>query len=443
MCDTFYLPKQQTIYNANILAKNSDREPNEAQAIVNIKAKKNPDYKNSKLKVTYIEVPEHPHTYEVFLSKPFQMWGAEMGVNEHGVAIGNEAVFTKIPFEKKNNGLTGMDMIRLSLERKKTAKEALFYIIELIEQYGQDACGGYENKNFYYHNSCLIVDKKEAYCLESAGKFWAYKKLNSFYNISNGLTLTDNYDEIHKDAINFAEEKNWYKNNQTFNFSLAFSDRFYTYFSKCQLRREITKKISLKEKINVMDCIKTLQSHGDNKDDRLDSMESICLHSGGLRSPSETTGSMIVILRDSLITTWLTGTSHPCLSLYKPLFFGTDTLKYFKEPTAQKDESLWWLAEEVHRKLLNYFPELKIEYQNELKEIQEEFINLEQELTSQKKIHKKDLEELSEFCLDKEKKFIQKWRLELSKYNMNSLSLAIRRPLYFYYRTKLDKKVKL
>ncbi|GIX41945.1 MAG: hypothetical protein KatS3mg129_1678 [Leptospiraceae bacterium] len=296
MCDTFYIPKKSNIYNANILCKNSDREPNEAQSILHIKRQshKNPQ---QKLKLTYIEIPQVKETYEIFISKPFQMWGVEMGVNEFGLAIGNEAVFTKFSFSKKNSGLTGMDMIRLSLERKQTAKDALEYIIELVETYGQDACGGYENKNFYYHNSFLIVDKKEAYVLETADKFWAYKKLNDFYSISNGLTITDDFDAIHPDAINYAKKHNWINNEEKFNFQKAFSDKLYTYFSKCNVRRNLTKKITQKDKIHILDCIETLQSHGDNKN-KLDTMESVCLHSGGLLTPSETTGSMITILRE-------------------------------------------------------------------------------------------------------------------------------------------------
>jgi dipeptidase len=75
------------------------------------------------------------------------MWGAEMGVNEQGVAIGNEAVFTKIPLNKENTGLTGMDMLRIALERSNSAENALDCILEHLHNFGQDACGGYQNRN--------------------------------------------------------------------------------------------------------------------------------------------------------------------------------------------------------------------------------------------------------------------------------------------------------
>ena len=68
------------------------------------------------MRATYIEIAQVPHTHAVVLAKPYWIWGAEMGVNEHGVSIGNEAVFTKAQREKQP-GLLGMDLLRLGLER--------------------------------------------------------------------------------------------------------------------------------------------------------------------------------------------------------------------------------------------------------------------------------------------------------------------------------------
>jgi dipeptidase len=143
------------------------------------------------------------------------MFGAEMGCNEFGVCIGNEAVFTKIPFDKKNIGLTGMDLLRLSLEISKTAKEGLENIIYYLEKYGQDACGGYTDKSFYYHNSFIIADRNEGFVLETAGKHWIYEKVTGYRAISNGLSIEEKYDGISKEAIEFARKKGWTKKNET------------------------------------------------------------------------------------------------------------------------------------------------------------------------------------------------------------------------------------
>ena len=57
------------------------------------------------------EIDQSPVTYEVLLLKPAWTWGCEMGSNEYGLNIGNEAVFTLEKYAKI--GLTGMDMVRL------------------------------------------------------------------------------------------------------------------------------------------------------------------------------------------------------------------------------------------------------------------------------------------------------------------------------------------
>jgi hypothetical protein len=66
-----------------------------------------------------------PQTHGLLLCKPFWIWGCEMGVNDCGAAIGNEAVFTKEPYDKAP-GLLGMDMARLALEREAAELSATY-----------------------------------------------------------------------------------------------------------------------------------------------------------------------------------------------------------------------------------------------------------------------------------------------------------------------------
>ena len=79
------------------------------------------------------------------------MWGVEMGANEHGVVIGNEAVWTREPCDGRNKALLGMDLVRLGLERGNTAREALDVITTLLEEHGQ---GEYVMYNISYRWLC-------------------------------------------------------------------------------------------------------------------------------------------------------------------------------------------------------------------------------------------------------------------------------------------------
>jgi secernin len=115
MCDTFVALGNSTSDGSVIFAKNSDREPNEAHDLILFPHTFHQRI-GSKTRCTYIEIPQVEETYATLLAKPFWIWGAEMGANERGVAIGNEAVFTKIPADK-NPGLIGMDFLRLAWAR--------------------------------------------------------------------------------------------------------------------------------------------------------------------------------------------------------------------------------------------------------------------------------------------------------------------------------------
>ncbi|MBZ8182815.1 C69 family dipeptidase [Oscillatoria salina] len=220
MCDTFVALPDATKNGDLIFGKNSDRPAGELQNVVTIPAQNHPQ--NSQLKCTYITIPQGEKTLAVILSQPQWMWGAEMGANECGVVIGNEAVWTTQSYQ--NTGLLGMDLVRLGLERGETAYQALQIIINLLDKYGQ---GGNCAENFAmnYHNSFLIADTQEAWVLETAGKYWVAEKITSgTRSISNNLSIRNQGNLRHSDLIKDAFAIGLYTNEDEFDFAKIFSE---------------------------------------------------------------------------------------------------------------------------------------------------------------------------------------------------------------------------
>ena len=247
MCDTLVAVGEATADGTVILAKNSDRQPNEAQQIVVIPRALHK--KDATVKCTYIEIPQVRETYEVLLSKPFWIWGCEMGANECGVTIGNEAVFSKIP-SGKEPGLIGMDFIRLALERADTARKALEVIIELLETYGQSGNCGLPKKE-YYHNSFIIADPTEAWVLETVAKFWVAEQVRDVRTISNGLTIGNEWDMASPGLVEYAIKRGWCRSREDFHFARCFSDFLYTRFSASAARQCRTTELLKAKKGNI------------------------------------------------------------------------------------------------------------------------------------------------------------------------------------------------
>lgn len=352
MCDTLVALSNVTMDNSVIFGKNSDREPNEPQIMIRIPPKKRD--KNEKIKCTYIEVDGEEFTNDVILIKPHWIWGAEMGINSKGLVIGNEAVFTKEKLKPK--ALLGMDMLRLALEYCDTADNAVKYIIYLLEKYGQGGKAGYI-ANLRYHNSFIIADYNNAYVLETAGQNWVVKQIDDIYTISNSLTLNKDFDECNSGLIDNAINRGWCKSEEDFSFKACYEDKLYSFATKGDYRQKHTKD-SLKKNtgnIDVSYMMSILRSHcGDDKvsNYKSGSMKTICMHGGGVIS-SQTTGSMVARLKDGSITLWCTGTSLPCLSLYKPYWFTDSTEMFYSEEQQPEAVEYWKQIEQLHRKVLN------------------------------------------------------------------------------------------
>jgi secernin len=376
MCDTLIATKLAASNNIAIFGKNSDRPPNEGQYIAYFPATQNA--KDSRVRCTYIEIPQVERTYAVLLSKPFWMWGAEMGVNEHGLVIGNEAVFSKVPANKKP-ALLGMDMLRAALERAVTPREAMQVIIDLLEQFGQGGNCTY-GEELYYHNSFILANADDAWVLETVDKQWAARQIEDVYTISNCITIGKQFDIASPKLVEFALQKGYTKSTQQFDYAKDYSDSIFTTFGKGRVRRETTMGMldGQKGNVSIESMISILRHHNVERFDPQTSITNVdvCMHAGfGPIRGSQSTASMVVYLDNTSPLIFATGTSAPCTSIFKPFWMdATASLDLGPAPTSQKDSSLYWTHEKLHRATLLNYPERIKTYSADRDEMEKRFI---------------------------------------------------------------------
>jgi secernin len=350
MCDTHVLIKNNIVY----FAKNSDRETGEAQLVVRIPAESND--KQQKLKTTYITIDQSPTRHGVILSKPFWLWGAEMGTNDRGVVIGNEAIYSRVIDKKR--GLIGMDLLRLGLERGDTAEHAMHVIIELIEKYGQGGVCGFRDQSMRYDNSFIIADAQQAWVLETAGRFWVAKKVIFSAAISNCLTIGEDYDLKSDGLEDKAKQKGLFKYKGAFNFKKSFDTRFIPFFAasreRLQSGRNCLQQTFQEQQVNIQQMMNNLRTHYDQTaSPATGTNRDICMHAGGFIRRSQTCGSMVSRLWKNKNHHFFTGTSAPCMSLFKPVSFDFSVNFSVLNPDEKTvDGSLWQRNEYIHRRLI-------------------------------------------------------------------------------------------
>ncbi|HEY5023989.1 MAG TPA: hypothetical protein VII76_03350 [Acidimicrobiales bacterium] len=199
MCDTLCVLG----HHGTLFAKNSDRPVSEMQ-VVEAHPRRGG---RSPLHTQYLELADTGACATV-LSRPAWLWGAEHGINEHGVAIGNEMINTIDDPRPAPPALLGMDLVRLGLERATSAGDALDVMTTLLQRHGQGGVGDAVNDVAYW-SSFLIADPSSAWVLETSGRSWAARPLDGGGAISNRLTLRSDWTRSSPDVVAGTDLDTW------------------------------------------------------------------------------------------------------------------------------------------------------------------------------------------------------------------------------------------
>lgn len=308
MCDTLCLRTDAGM----VFAKNSDRPPAESQVMLAHVARR----AGGMLDTQYLRIPD-AGAAAVVGSHPSWLWGMEHGINEHGVAIGNELIWTIDDPRAQPSGLLGMDLVRLGLEQSRTADDALSTITSALTTHGQGGSGQQRHSEPYF-SSFLIVDARGGWVLETSGRTWAARPVAEGASISNRISLTTDWTIASPDVAAGATFDHW----RSPKVPTSIADHRLAATQACITRRATS----------IADVVATLRDHGNGPWSTVSEAEahpvrtapepddrqiSVCMHIPGFQA---TTASFVVNLRNDAPARAWACLGSPCASVYVPFF---------------------------------------------------------------------------------------------------------------------------
>ena len=152
-----------------------------------------------------VKVPQARQTFAVLGIQPTGEWGFTHGVNEHKLAIGVTQWQSRLPAEQA--ALSGHDLVRLALERGRSAHHAVEVLTDLLEHHAPDTTEGANGYIF------LIADANEAFVLETAGHYWALLECSHTRVVTDAAMIRQDWQRLAPGLASHVIEKGWWQDD--------------------------------------------------------------------------------------------------------------------------------------------------------------------------------------------------------------------------------------
>jgi hypothetical protein len=150
--------------------------------------------------IANLALPQARQTYTVLGLQAQGEWGFEYGVNEHRVSVGATAWHSRI--KDRPASLTGADLVRLALERSRTALGAVEVLTDLVQRHGQ------KNDHIY-----LIADSAEAFVVETCGNYWALLECGHTRVVTGAAMICQDWRRLSPGLATHVIEKGWWQDD--------------------------------------------------------------------------------------------------------------------------------------------------------------------------------------------------------------------------------------
>lgn len=204
-CDVVVALGQATVDGVTLFGQNCDQPAGHYPALCRTPAVAHAG--DEWIRTPRWELPQARQTYTVLASRPPSAWGYTHGINENHLAVGCIPLRNKIPC--RDDGLLGTDLVRLSLERCRTARQAMDLLGSLVERHGQRVWADSDPEDAG-DNVFMLADPEEAVVFETAGNHWVSQNILQVRAASNLSTVHQDWDRISRGLSEHVLTQSWW-----------------------------------------------------------------------------------------------------------------------------------------------------------------------------------------------------------------------------------------